>query len=99
MCAGLVITAVGVGEKGFTVVELQLVGPGIVLCGVGMIVGTIVGTSCGGDRGDKDMIFRKRSVGHREEGSCSEDRRVQIQLETGNEGQVYRRSPYRLQTH
>ena len=100
VCVGLVITAVGVGEKGFTVVELQMVGPGIVLCGVGMIVGTIVVTSCGRDSGDKDTLFRKRSVGHRVEDTdtCSEDTSV-IQIETGHGGgQLYRRSPYRLRT-
>ena len=101
VCVGLVITAVGVGEKGFTVVELQMVGPGIVLCGVGMIVGTIVVTYCGRDSGDKDTLFRKRSVGHGVEDTdtCSEDTSVQIQIETGHGGgQLYRRSPYRLKT-
>ena len=73
---------------------------GIVLCGVGMIVGTIVVTSCGRDSGDKDTLFWKRSVGHRVEDTdtCSEDTSV-IQIETGHVGgQLYRRSPYRLRT-
>ena len=97
VCVGLVITAVGVGEKGFTVAQLQLVGPGIVVCGVGMIVGTLVKMGVR-YRGDKDTLFRKRSLEERVEDTCSENTSVQIELETRHGGQIYRRSPYRLKT-
>ena len=34
MATGLVITAVGLGDKGFRSVELRMLGPGIVIAGV-----------------------------------------------------------------
>ena len=50
---GLVITVVGLGDKGFKSIELRLVGPGIVLCGgvitsARILLCTLPYTQCGG---------------------------------------------------
>ena len=57
VAVGLVITFVGLGEKGFRTVELQLVGPGLVLAGLVMtllrIVCCAVPVGWGGGRDDQ----------------------------------------------
>ena len=39
---GLVITVVGLGDKGFKTFELKIVGPGIIICGAVLAGGRIV---------------------------------------------------------
>ena len=63
MAAGLVITSVGLGEKGFTAVELQMVGPGLVGCGLllaGLRVVFLTVTSCVKDGEGSDTLFERR---------------------------------------
>ena len=63
MAAGLVITSVGLGEKGFTAVELQLVGPGLVGCGLvlaGLRVVYLIVTSFATDGEGSDTLFQRK---------------------------------------
>jgi hypothetical protein len=63
MAAGLVISSVGLGEKGFTAVELQMVGPGLVGCGLvlaGLRLVFLIVTSCATDGEESDTLFHRR---------------------------------------
>ena len=42
VAVGLVISCVGLGEKGFLTVELQVVGPGLVVGGVGLAIARVL---------------------------------------------------------
>ena len=46
LATGLLVTAVGLGEKGFTAVELRMAGPGTVGCGLALILLRLVLCMC-----------------------------------------------------
>ena len=55
VAVGLVITVVGLGDKGFQTLELRIVGPSIVLCGAmlaGLRILLCVGAQLGRGRGE-----------------------------------------------
>ena len=63
MATGLIITSVGLGEKGFTAVELQMVGPGLVGCGLvlaGLRLVFLIVTPCASDGEGSETLFQRR---------------------------------------
>ena len=57
---GLVVTMVGLGEKGFRTLEMRMVGPGLVGCGVTLIILRVLW--CLLPRPNKEVIEGRRSL-------------------------------------
>ena len=97
IAVGLVITVVGLGDKGFHSLELKLVGPIIVVCGgvlacVRILMCTLPHTQCGkrwcvcwvGEGGDKEKLLRTENQFKNQRGDplvSFENREVELRYE------------------
>ena len=69
MAIGLVITVVGLGDKGFKTIELKLVGPSLLGCGLFFALLQVLyctlpacGKTCGGQNDESEKLFRNEEL-------------------------------------